>query len=221
MRIAIEAAKFTSDEANGLRRAMATFRHVGTIGTFEKKMVDKMIERGYPPDFARNCFEQIKGFGEYGFPESHAAGFAKLVYVSAWLKCHHPDVFACGLLNSQPMGSSPAQIIRDARKNEVVVRGVDVSLALPTTPSRRSAGRITPCGSASARSTASFMPTPTTRTMTTTARSRNSPSTGRRRSSPRANGSRSHRSNSSRISPGCQRRRSFCSPRPMPSSRWV
>ncbi len=130
MRIAIETAKFTSDEANGLRRAMATFRHVGTIGTFEKKMVDKMIERGYPPDFARNCFEQIKGFGEYGFPESHAAGFAKLVYVSAWLKCHHPDVFACGLLNSQPMGFyAPAQIIRDARKNEVVVRGVDVSFS--------------------------------------------------------------------------------------------
>src|SRR5205814_1096174 len=118
MRIAIEAAKFTPDEANQLRKAMATFRHTGTIHKFEDKMVDKLIERGYPEEFAKNCFNQIKGFGEYGFPESHAASFALLVYVSSWLKCHHPDAFACGLLNSQPMGFySPAAIVSDARKN--------------------------------------------------------------------------------------------------------
>ena len=128
MRIAIEAAKFTSEEANGLRRAMATFRNVGTIGKFESKMVDNMIERGYPEQFARNCFEQIKGFGSYGFPESHAASFAQLVYVSSWLKYWHPDAFCCGLLNSQPMGFyAPAQIVGDARKNKVEVREIDVS----------------------------------------------------------------------------------------------
>ncbi len=128
MRIAMVAAKFTSEEANGLRRAMATFRNVGTIGNFEEKMVGRMIARGYDPDFARNCFEQIKGFGSYGFPESHAASFAQLVYVSSWLKHHHPDVFCCGLLNSQPMGFyAPAQIVRDARDNGVIVRDIDVS----------------------------------------------------------------------------------------------
>ncbi len=128
MRIAIEAAKFTPEEANGLRRAMATFRHVGTIGKFEVKMVGNMIDRGYDPVFAKNCFEQIKGFGSYGFPESHAASFAQLVYVSSWLKHFHPDAFCCGLLNSQPMGFyAPAQIVGDARKNGVDVRPIDVS----------------------------------------------------------------------------------------------
>ncbi|MBS0531185.1 MAG: error-prone DNA polymerase, partial [Proteobacteria bacterium] len=128
MRIAIEAAKFTSEEANGLRRAMATFRNVGTIGKFEAKMVGSMIDRGYDPVFAHNCFEQIKGFGSYGFPESHAASFAQLVYVSSWLKWFHPDAFCCGLLNSQPMGFyAPAQIVGDARKNKVEVRPIDVS----------------------------------------------------------------------------------------------
>ncbi len=128
MRIAIEAAKFTSEEANGLRRAMATFRNVGTIGKFESKMVNNMIERGYPKQFAENCFEQIKGFGSYGFPESHAASFAQLVYVSSWLKYWHPDAFCCGLLNSQPMGFyALAQIVGDARNNGVEVREVDVS----------------------------------------------------------------------------------------------
>ncbi|HEY4204252.1 MAG TPA: error-prone DNA polymerase [Xanthobacteraceae bacterium] len=128
MRIAIEAAKFTSEEANGLRRSMATFRNLGTIGTFGSKMVGNMIARGYDPKFAENCFEQIKGFGSYGFPESHAAAFAQLVYVSSWLKHFHPDVFCCGLLNSQPMGFyAPAQIVGDARKNGVEVRAVDVS----------------------------------------------------------------------------------------------
>jgi error-prone DNA polymerase len=128
MRIAIEAAEFTSEEANGLRRAMATFRNVGTIGKFESKMVGNMIRRGYDPVFAKNCFDQIKGFGSYGFPESHAASFAQLVYVSSWLKYWHPDAFCCGLLNSQPMGFyAPAQIVGDARKNGVEVREIDVS----------------------------------------------------------------------------------------------
>src|ERR1700726_856541 len=128
MRIAIEAAEFTSEEANGLRRAMATFRNVGTIGTFETKMIGNMIQRGYDPEFAKNCFDQIKGFGSYGFPESHAASFAQLVYISSWLKYWHPDAFCCGLLNSQPMGFyAPAQIVGDARKNNVEVREIDVS----------------------------------------------------------------------------------------------
>jgi error-prone DNA polymerase len=130
MRIAIEAAKFTPEEANGLRRAMATFRNVGTIGKFESKMVNNMIARGYAPEFAKNCFDQIKGFGSYGFPESHAASFAQLVYVSSWLKHFHPDAFCCGLLNSQPMGFyAPAQIVGDARKNGVEVRQIDVSFS--------------------------------------------------------------------------------------------
>ncbi|MDB5619152.1 error-prone DNA polymerase [Tardiphaga sp.] len=130
MRIAIEAAKFTPEEANGLRRAMATFRNIGTIGSFETKMVGNMIARGYDEKFAQNCFEQIKGFGSYGFPESHAAAFAQLVYVSSWLKHYHPDAFCCGLLNSQPMGFyAPSQIVRDARENGVVIRNIDVSFS--------------------------------------------------------------------------------------------
>jgi error-prone DNA polymerase len=130
MRIAIEAAKFTSEEANGLRRAMATFRNLGTIGKFEDKMIGNMIARGYDAEFAKSCFNQIKGFGSYGFPESHAASFAQLVYVSSWLKHYHPDAFCCGLLNSQPMGFyAPAQIVGDARKNGVEVREVDVSFS--------------------------------------------------------------------------------------------
>ena len=130
MRIAIEAAKFTPDEANQLRRAMATFRHVGTIHKFEEKMVGNLIGAATPEEFAKNCFNQIKGFGEYGFPESHAAAFAQLVYVSSWLKHFHPDAFCCGLLNSQPMGFyAPAQIVGDARKNGVEVREIDVSFS--------------------------------------------------------------------------------------------
>jgi error-prone DNA polymerase len=130
MRIAIEAAKFTAEEANGLRRSMATFRNLGTIGKFEDKMIGNMIARGYDPAFAKSCFDQIKGFGSYGFPESHAASFAQLVYISSWLKHYHPDAFCCGLLNSQPMGFyAPAQIVGDARKNGVEVREVDVSFS--------------------------------------------------------------------------------------------
>lgn len=128
MQIAIDAAKFTPDEANGLRRAMATFRKVGTIQHYEKKMVNGMVTRGYEAEFARRCFDQIKGFGEYGFPESHAASFALLVYVSSWMKCHRPDVFCAAILNSQPMGFyAPAQLVRDAREHGVEVRSVDVN----------------------------------------------------------------------------------------------
>jgi error-prone DNA polymerase len=128
MRIAIEAARFTPEEANQLRRSMATFRNAGTIHRFFAKMVDGMVARGYTQDFAERCFHQIEGFGTYGFPESHAASFALLVYVSAWLKCHHPAVFACALLNSQPMGFyAPAQIVRDAREHGVEVRAIDVA----------------------------------------------------------------------------------------------
>ena len=128
MKIAIVAAGFTPDEANGLRRAMATFRNVGTIHRYEAKMVEGMVKRGYERDFATRCYNQIKGFGSYGFPESHAQSFAKLVYVSAWLKCHHPAVFTCALLNSQPMGFyAPAQLVRDAREHGVEVLGPDIN----------------------------------------------------------------------------------------------
>ncbi|ODP37206.1 error-prone DNA polymerase [Sphingomonas turrisvirgatae] len=128
MKLAITAAGFTPSEANQLRRAMATFRHVGTIGEFETKMVEGMAARGYERDFAQRCYNQIKGFGSYGFPESHALSFARLVYVSAWLKCHHPAVFCCALLNSQPMGFyAPAQLVRDAREHDVEIRPIDVN----------------------------------------------------------------------------------------------
>ena len=128
MKIAIDAARFTSEEANELRKAMATFRSRGTIERLESKMVSRMIERGYDMDFAHNCFNQIKGFGDYGFPESHAASFADLAYVSSWIKHFHPDVFCAALLNSQPMGFyAPAQIVRDAREHGVEVRAPDVN----------------------------------------------------------------------------------------------
>jgi error-prone DNA polymerase len=130
MKIAIVAANFTPSEADKLRRAMATFRKVGTISTFQAKMVDGMVANGYDAEFAERCFRQIEGFGEYGFPESHAASFALLVYASAWMKCHYPDVFAAGLLNAQPLGFyAPAQIVRDAREHGVEVREVDVNLS--------------------------------------------------------------------------------------------
>ena len=120
--------KFSPAEANQLRKAMATFRSRGTIEALQDKMVGRMVARGYDPDFAQRCFDQIKGFGEYGFPESHAASFAQLVYVSSWLKWHYPAAFACALLNSQPMGFyAPAQIVRDAREHGVEVRAVDVN----------------------------------------------------------------------------------------------
>ncbi len=128
MKIALDAAKFSSAEANRLRKAMATFRSRGMVHELEDMMVGRMVARGYDPDFAERCFNQIKGFGEYGFPESHAASFALLVYVSSWLKCHFPAAFACALLNSQPMGFyAPAQIVRDAREHGVEVLPADVN----------------------------------------------------------------------------------------------
>ncbi|MDJ0686676.1 MAG: error-prone DNA polymerase [Alphaproteobacteria bacterium] len=128
MKIAIVAAGFEPSEADQLRRAMATFRKTGKIHEFNAKMVEGMVARGYERDFAERCFRQIEGFGEYGFPESHAASFALLVYVSAWMKCHYPAVFACALLNSQPMGFyAPAQIIRDAVEHGVDVKPIDVN----------------------------------------------------------------------------------------------
>ncbi len=130
MKVAIVGAGFTPSEADRLRRAMATFRHTGTIHTFREKMIDGMLERGYEADFAERCFRQIEGFGDYGFPESHAASFALLVYVSAWMKRHYPAVFTCALLNSQPMGFyAPAQLVRDAREHGVIVRPPDVNFS--------------------------------------------------------------------------------------------
>jgi error-prone DNA polymerase len=130
MKIAIVAAGFTPAEADKLRRAMATFKRVGTIGTFQRKMIEGMVARGYDRDFATRCFHQIEGFGEYGFPESHAASFALLVYASSWLKCRYPDAFAAALLNAQPMGFyAPAQIVRDVREHGVEVRPVDINFS--------------------------------------------------------------------------------------------
>ena len=128
MQIAVVAAGFATEEDDHLRRSLATFRKMGTIGTFRDRFIRGMLQRGYDPDFADCCFSQIEGFGEYGFPESHAAAFAMLAYVSAWLKCHHPAAFACALLNSQPMGFyAPAQIVRDAREHNIETRPVCVN----------------------------------------------------------------------------------------------
>ncbi|MGE3228340.1 MAG: error-prone DNA polymerase [Hyphomicrobium sp.] len=130
MQIAITAARFTPDEADGLRRAMATFRHNGNVHVYRKQFVERMTARGYDPEFVERCFGQIEGFGEYGFPESHAASFALLVYASAWIKCHYPDVFCAAILNSQPMGFyQPAQLVIDAQKHGVEVRAADVNFS--------------------------------------------------------------------------------------------
>jgi error-prone DNA polymerase len=128
MRIAIVAARFTPDEADQLRRAMATFKAQGQVEKYREKLVSGMVRRGYERAFADRVFAQIEGFGSYGFPESHAASFAHLVYASSWLKCHHPAVFACALLNSQPMGFyAPAQLVRDAREHGVAIHPIDVN----------------------------------------------------------------------------------------------
>ena len=130
MQIAITAAEFSPSEADMLRRAMATFRRTGTIHHFREKMVSNMIRRGYAPEFAERCFSQIEGFGEYGFPESHAASFALLVYVSCWFKALYPDVFLAAILNAQPMGFyAPAQLVRDAREHGIEVLPVDVNFS--------------------------------------------------------------------------------------------
>jgi error-prone DNA polymerase len=131
MKIAIVAAGFTPAEADELRRSMATFEIKGMVTRFEEKLIKGMLERGYKLEYAQRVFKQLEGFGSYGFPESHAASFALLVYVSSWLKCYYPDVFACALLNSMPMGFyQPAQIVIDAQKHDVVVREVDINYSL-------------------------------------------------------------------------------------------
>ncbi len=128
MQIAITGAGFSPNEADELRRSLATFRHVGTITTHRENFISGMLKNNYPLDFAERCFSQIEGFGTYGFPESHAIAFANLVYVSAWIKCHYPAVFCTALLNSQPMGFyAPAQLIRDARQHGAEVRPIDVN----------------------------------------------------------------------------------------------
>ncbi len=128
MQIAVVAAGFTPAEADRLRRSLATFRRMGTIGGFRDRFINGMVGRDYGADFAARCFAQIEGFGSYGFPESHAASFARLVYISAWLKRHHQAIFTCALLNAQPMGFyAPAQLVRDARDHGVEVRPVSVN----------------------------------------------------------------------------------------------
>jgi len=130
MRIAIEAAKFSENDADGLRRSMATFRHYGSVGVYGTRFVDGLVGRGYPEDFALRCFHQIEGFGSYGFPESHAISFALLVYASSWVKWKHPDIFLMALLNAQPMGFyQPSQLVRDAREHGVEVRPPDVAFS--------------------------------------------------------------------------------------------
>jgi len=144
MQIAVVGAGFTPEEADRLRRSLATFRKMGTIGTFRDRFVGGMLENGYKAEFADRCFKQIEGFAEYGFPESHAAAFAMLAYVSAWLKCHHPAIFACALLNAQPMGFyAPAQIVRDARDHQVELRPICVNAsAWDNTLERRADGAL-------------------------------------------------------------------------------
>ena len=128
MRVAMVCAGFSPGEADQLRRAMATFKFTGSVSTFRDKLIAGMVGRGYAREFAERTFSQIEGFGSYGFPESHAASFALIAYASAWMKCHHPDVFCCSLLNAQPMGFyAPAQIVRDARQHGVEVRPVCVN----------------------------------------------------------------------------------------------
>ncbi|HKK86276.1 MAG TPA: error-prone DNA polymerase, partial [Roseovarius sp.] len=128
MQIAIVGAGFTPEEADRLRRSLATFKKHGNVSEFRAQFLRGMARNGYDAGFAARCFSQIEGFGSYGFPESHAASFALLVYASAWIKCHHPGIFACALLNSQPMGFyAPAQIVRDAREHGVAVRPVCIN----------------------------------------------------------------------------------------------
>ena len=130
MQLAVLAADFTPGEADSLRRAMAAWKRKGGLGPFHERLVGRMVQKGYDPEYAERIFKQIQGFGEYGFPESHAASFALLVYVSCWMKRHHPDAFLAALLNSQPMGFyAPAQLVRDAREHGVTVLPVDVQVS--------------------------------------------------------------------------------------------
>lgn len=128
MQIAVVGAGYTAEEADRLRRSLTAFRRMGTIGEHRERFIQGMLKNGYTRALAESCFGQIEGFADYGFPESHAAAFAMLTYASSWLKCHHPAIFACALLNSQPMGFyAPAQIVRDAREHGVEVRPICVN----------------------------------------------------------------------------------------------
>lgn len=142
MKIAIVAAGFTPAEADELRRSMATFKMNGMVSKFEQKLINGMKKNGYSEDYAKRVFRQLEGFGSYGFPESHAASFASLVYVSAWIKCYYPDVFACALLNSMPMGFyQPAQIIIDAKQHGVEIKPIDINYSFWDHTLEASAGR--------------------------------------------------------------------------------
>lgn len=142
MKIAIVAAGFSPSEADELRRSMATFKLKGMVTQFEEKMINGMLQKGYSREYAERVFKQLEGFGSYGFPESHAASFALLVYVSSWIKCYYPDVFACALLNSMPMGFyQPAQIISDAQKHGVELREIDINYSLWDNQLEKSAGK--------------------------------------------------------------------------------
>ncbi len=144
MQIAVVGAGYSAEEADHLRRSLASFRRMGTIGAHRDRFIQGMLDNGYSHDIAKACFEQIEGFADYGFPESHAAAFAMLTYVSSWLKCHHPAIFACALLNSQPMGFyAPAQIVRDAREHGVELRPICVNhSAWDNTLERRADGAL-------------------------------------------------------------------------------
>ncbi|WP_424814026.1 error-prone DNA polymerase [Roseococcus sp. YIM B11640] len=147
MRIAMVGAGFSGTRADELRRAMATFKHTGDVPKFKPDFMEGMRKNGYDQDFAERCFKQLEGFSSYGFPESHAASFALLVYISAWLKCHRTAAFTCALLNSQPMGFySPAQIVRDARDNHVKVRPIDVTVSEWDSTQEELAGSDAPLG---------------------------------------------------------------------------
>ena len=145
MQVAIVCAGFTPGEADQLRRSMATFKFTGGVSHFKDKLIEGMVDHGYEREFAERTFSQLEGFGSYGFPESHAASFALVAYASAWMKCHHPDVFCASLLNAQPMGFyAPAQVVRDAREHRVLVRPVCVNASrwdcTLETPRRRRTG---------------------------------------------------------------------------------
>jgi len=149
MRVAIECAGFTPSEADQLRRAMATFKFTAGVSKFRDKLITGMVARGYDAAFAERTFKQLEGFGSYGFPESHAASFAKIAYASSWMKCHHPDVFCCAILNSQPMGFyAPAQLVRDAKAHRIEIRPIDINHSRwdctlePTPDPRRFAVRL-------------------------------------------------------------------------------
>ncbi|QIE47438.1 DNA polymerase III subunit alpha [Pseudohalocynthiibacter aestuariivivens] len=144
MQISVVGAGFTPEEADHLRRSIASFRRMGTIGKFRDKFTAGMLKNGYSPEIAERCFSQIEGFADYGFPESHAAAFAMLTYVSSWLKCHHPAIFTCALLNSQPMGFyAPAQLVRDAREHQVEIRPICMNnSAWDNTLERRADGAL-------------------------------------------------------------------------------